>query len=123
MPQTEAQKRASEGWRERMGEEAWRAYRTERKRVERERYPEKLRARARLKHAVQLGDLPKPGTCEACGQAVPKRLLHGHHHLGYDRPLEVQWLCAPCHRRADASLAPTLSSLRAAYTLAHPRAA
>lgn len=44
--------------------------------------------------AVRSGRLIKPGRCTRCGVKGP---LHGHHHKGYDHPLEVQWVCIPCH--------------------------
>lgn len=34
------------------------------------------------------------------------RAVQAHHYLGYDSPLEVKWLCPPCHRTEhDAALA------------------
>lgn len=48
-------------------------------------------ARDKLKYAIRSGKL-KRLPCEKCG-ATP---THGHHH-DYDKPLEVVWLCAPCH--------------------------
>lgn len=46
-----------------------------------------------------------PKNCQKCG-CVPKcrdgrRAIQGHHHRGYDRPLDVVWLCARCHYRED----------------------
>jgi hypothetical protein len=39
--------------------------------------------------------LPKPETCQHCGN-IPKK-LHGHHE-DYSKPFDVIWLCFPCHR-------------------------
>lgn len=61
-----------------------------------ERHPEKIRARQLLKDAVKTGKVVKPGTCEACGHEVERRKLHGHHE-DYEKPLDVRWLCRPCH--------------------------
>lgn len=63
---------------------------------ERQVYPEKVRARKAVEKAVARGKIVKPDRCEDCGQAVDRRLLHGHHH-DYSKPLEVEWICATCH--------------------------
>lgn len=63
----------------------------------REKYPEKEEARTALRNAVQLGKLEKPANCEGCGKAKSPRPLHGHH-ADYSKPLEVEWLCPPCHQ-------------------------
>lgn len=53
------------------------------------------RSRAALRNAVRDGRVAKPDRCVSC--STPSPLLHGHHHNGYDKPLDVQWLCAGCH--------------------------
>ena len=50
-------------------------------------------ARGRINDAIRYGKLVKPTDCEACGS---ESALHGHH-ASYSRPLDVQWLCVPCH--------------------------
>lgn len=35
----------------------------------------------------------KPQCCEKCGEGVVQM-----HHEDYTQPLNVRWLCAPCHR-------------------------
>lgn len=50
-------------------------------------------ARVKLSQAVKAGKVIKPGICERCEST---RKLEGHH-PDYSRPLEVQWLCSPCH--------------------------
>ena len=64
----------------------------------REKYPEKHSARKAVSHAVKVGKL-KRGPCQECG-ATPAQ---GHHHNGYSKPhrLDVVWLCAKCHHKAD----------------------
>lgn len=61
--------------------------------------PEQARAQQRVNYAVQMGWIVKPEACESCGRAVR---LHGHHHRGYAREVEldVVWLCPRCHKAA-----------------------
>jgi hypothetical protein len=56
--------------------------------------PKARSAHKLVEYALKLGVLVKSETCEGCGAASE---LEGHHHNGYDKPLEVQWLCSPCH--------------------------
>jgi hypothetical protein len=56
--------------------------------------PEKIKARTKVANAVRDGKLTKPEACERC-QSTALR-LHGHHE-DYSKPLEVMWLCEPCH--------------------------
>lgn len=55
---------------------------------------EKKRAANAVNNALRDGRLTKPNKCEDCGQ--PYRRIEGRHH-DYTRPLEVTWLCKPCH--------------------------
>ena len=63
-------------------------------------YREKQLIRSRLRSRVRYGTMKKPRACEQCGATVPKRQLHGHHHKGLTRPLDVKWLCFNCHKKA-----------------------
>ncbi len=73
--------------------------------------PKKVRLHARyvLRGAVRYGRITRPKICESCGKK-PKRGddgrsgIEAHHHKGYDKPLDVRWLCIPCHKRADPIL-------------------
>jgi hypothetical protein len=61
---------------------------------------EKTDARAAVTKAVRKGALQRPELCEDCRN--PPRAKWGSgsieaHHEDYSRPLEVVWLCAPCH--------------------------
>ena len=53
---------------------------------------ERMQARGKLRWAVKSGKI-KRQPCVRCSN--PKS--HGHHHAGYDKPLEVTWLCHKCH--------------------------
>lgn len=58
------------------------------------RYPEKVTARHALVQAVKSGRVQKPEVCDNCGASGK---IHGHH-PDYSKPLDVMWLCNPCHR-------------------------
>jgi hypothetical protein len=52
--------------------------------------------------AIRRGDLIRASHCEECGlSGIPIEAAHAD----YSRPLDVRWLCRPCHRRWD-SIAP-----------------
>ena len=47
---------------------------------------------------------PIPGPCEGCGGNASHR-----HHDNYNKPLEIRWFCAPCHRawhKVNKAIAP-----------------
>lgn len=43
--------------------------------------------------AIRTGELVRPANCSECGTDCKP---HGHHE-DYEKPLEVVWLCKPCH--------------------------
>lgn len=57
------------------------------------RYPEKVYAREQLAYAVSSGAITRPRVCTACNL---ERSIQAHH-TDYSKPLEVMWLCTPCH--------------------------
>lgn len=58
-----------------------------------ERHKAKVKARSDLNHAVERGEIIRPGVCDSCGGSAE---VQGHHR-DYARPLEVEWLCQGCH--------------------------
>lgn len=64
---------------------------------------DRVRARQLLNGAVRRGEVVRPDECSRCGCAGK---VTGHH-PDYSKPLEVVWLCYPCHaeedRRAEAA--------------------
>ena len=62
------------------------------------RHPERRPTHARVSKALRAGKLTKPEACQRCGRASR---LEGHHH-DYSKPLDVEWLCKPCHAQADS---------------------
>lgn len=63
--------------------------------IQKERYPEKHRARYLLRKSVYEGKTIKPQNCEYC-MKIEKR-IEGHHE-DYSKPLCVVWLCVSCHK-------------------------
>lgn len=59
---------------------------------QRQKFPEKYRARTILSNCVRSGKIVRL-PCEKCGN--PRS--HGHHE-DYSKPLDVIWLCAKHHR-------------------------
>ncbi|MCP4082354.1 MAG: hypothetical protein GY743_19145 [Planctomycetaceae bacterium] len=57
--------------------------------------PLKRKAKDAVNYAIRDGRMTKPVLCECCGS---KGKLHGHH-VNYSKPLDVQWLCVPCHNQ------------------------
>lgn len=54
---------------------------------------ERYHARQLVYHALKLGLLAKPATCQICSRAI--RLTA--HHPDHAKPLDVEWLCYECH--------------------------
>jgi len=70
--------------------------------VQRQRFPEKIRARYLLAKAIQLGTSVRPDYCAKCGS---QGRIEGHHGQGYDKPLIVDWLCVACHHAVHSERA------------------
>src|SRR5208282_918645 len=56
----------------------------------------------KVKLAIKSGRLVRPDKCGKCGcpdkpGSDGRTTIHAHHH-DYSKPLEVEWLCAKCHR-------------------------
>lgn len=60
---------------------------------QRVKFIDKVRARAKLAYNLKVGNIVKPTQCSNCDS--PDR-LDGHHN-DYSKPLDVVWLCRPCH--------------------------
>jgi hypothetical protein len=65
------------------------------KKIQVERYPERVNARHYLHKRIESGKVIPKERCEHCNK---KTKLHGHHE-DYSKPLDVIWLCRPCHRK------------------------
>ncbi len=60
------------------------------------KYPGRRKANSSVTNAVRDGRLIKPEHCEDCGESHNR--IHGHHE-DYSKPLDVDWLCPPCHKQ------------------------
>jgi hypothetical protein len=58
-----------------------------------------------VRAALKSGALVRATRCEDCGgtNKNPKRALCGHHE-DYAKPLDVVWLCQPCHSLRHSEL-------------------
>lgn len=52
--------------------------------------------------ALRCGVLIKPTTCSGCGCPDIEHRIEAHHY-DYSKPLDVIWLCTPCHENMDAA--------------------
>jgi hypothetical protein len=60
----------------------------------RSRFPEKMKARRFMRTAIGNGTLLKPSKCSLCES---EEFQIDAHHPDYSKPLEVVWVCKPCH--------------------------
>lgn len=61
--------------------------------------PEKWAAHIATNSALKNGKLTRDPFCELCG--APSE--HAHHD-DYSKPLDVRWLCVPCHKRVHREI-------------------
>lgn len=64
------------------------------KRAYAERNPTIRQAHHAVNNALRDGKIVRPSCCETCQREAE---LHGHH-CDYNKPLDVMWLCDPCHK-------------------------
>lgn len=60
-------------------------------------HPEWRRTHSAVQRALRDGRLERPDRCQACSTAGKVEA----HHFDYAKPLDVVWLCKPCHADAD----------------------
>ncbi|MDB5937469.1 MAG: hypothetical protein JWQ01_4813 [Massilia sp.] len=61
------------------------------------------KAYSKVKMAIEKGTITRPDSCERCG-VIPAPTTDGRasiqaHHHDYSKPLDVEWICAKCHRK------------------------
>lgn len=59
------------------------------------RNPKKRSAHIAVGNAVRDGKLIRPDNCEKCNSVSALEA----HHCDYNKPLDVMWLCDPCHKK------------------------
>lgn len=65
------------------------------------RNPTRKNAYMAVDAAVRAGVISRPDRCMGCGCSDTEHRIEAHH-SDYSKPLEVIWLCTPCHRAMDA---------------------
>lgn len=63
----------------------------------------KQRARWRVQKRVQRGSIVVPDRCEHCDRLWADAGQWEGHHPDYLKPLDVTFLCRPCHREVHAN--------------------
>lgn len=63
--------------------------------------PTHMNASRVVEAALKAGAIKNPGVCFGCGCDASEHRIEAHHR-DYTKPLEVIWLCTPCHRQMDA---------------------
>lgn len=63
--------------------------------------PTRENAHKAVDAALRAGRLKRPHFCSGCGCTDAERRIEAHHY-DYSKPLDIIWLCTPCHRRMDA---------------------
>lgn len=62
--------------------------------------PTGVNARRVVEAAIYARKLTRPDHCSGCGCDSSEHRIEAHH-CDYTRPMDVIWLCTPCHRRMD----------------------
>jgi len=65
-----------------------------RQRVEQLLHGDRQYARRVLRNALKAGRIQRTAACQRCGLETQKLQAH---HDDYNKPLDVTWLCDPCH--------------------------
>lgn len=74
----------------------WRRNNPEKAKAQRDRYPERRKARTVLGNAIRDGHIQRQ-PCEVCGTTEDVEA----HHRDYSKPLDVNWLCGDHHRESE----------------------
>lgn len=75
---------------------------TEAQRKRRRKNPERARIYEHVAREIRAGRMVRPELCARCNTAGRTGRIEASHD-DYSKPLEVEWLCVPCHRRKDGN--------------------
>lgn len=64
------------------------------------RHKKKVAAHQTVYSAVKQGKLIKPSLCQSCRTEAELEA----HHVDYDQPLAVNWLCEECHKQVHKDI-------------------
>ncbi|MBS5866222.1 MAG: hypothetical protein KIC37_07730 [Coriobacteriaceae bacterium] len=67
-----------------------------------EKNPTRKNAYMAVDAAIKCGVIERPHVCFGCGCPDTAHRIEAHHH-DYSKPLDVVWVCTPCHRKLDAA--------------------
>lgn len=80
-------------------------------------FPERKAAWEAVRKALESGKLKRASRCEVCGNGAPQYRLVAHH-LDYNAPLAIIWLCHPCQAHNHGLAKPPPTSAPSRTTLA-----
>lgn len=63
------------------------------------RFPAKYKAKTMINNFIRDGKIKRGEFCQVCGSDWK---IEGHH-CDYSKPLDVMWLCSPCHKQWHAN--------------------
>lgn len=66
-----------------------------------EKNPNHKNAHEAVLLALKLGYISRPSYCSGCGCSDSEHRIEAHHY-DYSKPLDVIWVCTPCHSQLDA---------------------
>ncbi len=85
----------------------------------------RIQANAQVAIAVRAGKITRPSHCEDCGVLAKQRVKGTRnysgtlsaHHDDYAKPLDIAWLCKPCHMKRHC---PGLTTPMATFNIKVP---
>lgn len=70
---------------------------------------EKIAAQRAVRRELRAGRMARPNTCDSCGVGADQFRIEAHHD-DYARPVDVMWLCSPCHGQRHLELRKALAA-------------
>jgi len=60
----------------------------------------KIRARVKVYDHIKQGKISRPDVCSRCGRVGKIEA----HHADYSKPLDILWVCRPCHYKVHETI-------------------